>query len=248
MQDHAEIGPGSLAKALLDLHEDARGRLLRSAGEHGPGLGSVQQQEIDLGTWAAVLSERPEMELFNAGRRELGFALYSAAAGLYRQAYNGVRLFLEMSFATVNFSVHEWERLRWLSGEANFLWGEALDPHKGLLSPSFAQNFFPSAVPEVERYRKLASETYRHCSNYTHGRIGEKVPIPETISYSAEAMSDWCATAKRGTETVLYLVLCRYGRELLLQDDGRLTATLESSLNHLPFIRAAIASSRWEHL
>jgi hypothetical protein len=246
VQGYAEIGPGSLAKALLDLHDDARSRLLKSVSDHGPGMGIVQQQEIDLGTWSNALGNNPELELLNAGRRELGFALYSAAAGLYRQAYNGVRLFLELSFATVNFSVHEWQRLQWLSGEANFLWGEALDQRHGFLSHSFVKTFFPPAAAEVERYRTMAAETYRHCSNYTHGRVGAKVRIPVTISYSAEAMSDWCATAKRAAETVLYLLLCRYGRDLLPRDDGSLTATLEFSLIHLPFVRTALSSSTWE--
>jgi hypothetical protein len=179
--------------------------------------------------------------LVNNARREFGFAIYSAASGLYQQAYSTLRLFLELGFAAVDFSVDEVRRRQWLAGRADFRWSRALDEKEGVLAPSFVLEFYPRAATDAPLYRATAAELYRHCSQFIHGRIVATDALPKTLSYSGDVLVDWCATARGSAEAFLYVLYCRYADELLPADDGRLAATLEYSFSHLRSVRESLA-------
>ena len=80
--------------------------------EHRAGLGEVHLLDEDIAAWLTRIAG-PERDQISAARRELALAEYSVASGLYRQAYASLRLFLELSFAAVHFSVNEFERRQW---------------------------------------------------------------------------------------------------------------------------------------
>lgn len=232
-----ESSTGSIEYSLLQLHEDAGGTLRSSARDHAKDIGRILQQEIDLGTWSERLARRPEMGPFDTGRRELGFAVYSASTGLYRQAYNSLRLFLELSFASVLFSVDEIAMRSWRSDGAHFEWGATLDPKTGILSARTVRLFLPAAVEHAAEYCGRARRVYDDCSAFTHGRPKELSTLPDRLTYSSPVLADWCSTAQVAAECVLFLLFCRFGEELLPADDGRLAATLDFSLSHLRVVR-----------
>jgi len=66
-----------------------------------------------------AIEERPEAELFALAIREYQFSLYAASTSMYRHASISLRLFLEMSLATVLFSAHEIQLRKWLNGTAD---------------------------------------------------------------------------------------------------------------------------------
>jgi hypothetical protein len=232
-----ERSTSSIEQSLLHLHQNAGTVLRSSALDHAKEIGRILQQEVDLGKWSGRLARRPEMEPFDTGRRELGFAIYSASTGLYRQAYNSVRLFLELSFAAVLFSTNEIARRSWRSDGAHFKWGVALDPKTGILSPDTVRLFLPAAVGHAAEYSGKARHVYDHCSAFTHGRPKELSTLPDRLTYAPSVLADWCSTAQVAAECVLYLLVCRFGEELLPADDGSLAATLDFSLSHLRFVR-----------
>jgi hypothetical protein len=236
----SEIGDrpgGNIELRLLELHDSAKSSLGLAARLHAPALGRLLQQDVDIGVWETRLLHRPETRLVSDARRELGFAIYSAASGLYMQAYSTLRLFLELSFAAVSFSVDEVLRRQWLADRTDFRWSKALDEKDGVLAPAFVREFYPRAATDAPHYRARAAELYRHCSQFIHGKTVATSALPKTLSYSEDVLLDWCSTARGSAEAVLYVLYCRYADELLPADDGQLANTLEFSFSHLRSVR-----------
>jgi hypothetical protein len=233
------VEPGIRAH-LMDLHASAATYLDKAASDFAPSLGQLLQLDVDVRQWADRLADRPEAQLLSNARRELGFATYSAASGLYLQAFANLRLFLELSFAAVYFSVHELERRRWMEDRADFRWSKALDPTDGVLAPAFVREFSPMAEAECQRFASLAAAKYRHCSQFIHGKVVATDGLPPTLLYSPLVLADWVDTAVACAQAVLYMLYCRYRESLLPGDDGTLAETLEHSFSHLRSIRQAL--------
>lgn len=229
-----------IERQLLNLHTLADHCIRLSAREHSSQLGHVLQLDVDIREWELRLTQRPETQLLSNARRELGFATYAASSGLYLQAFGDLRLFLELSFASVNFSVNELVRRQWWADRATFSWSRALDAQNGILAAPFIREFRPDAANDAPIYSALAEKSYHHCSQFIHGKVVATDTLPRSLSYSPEVMADWTRTARDAAESVLFLLYCRFGSELLDGDDGRLAATLEHSFGHLQAIRKTI--------
>jgi hypothetical protein len=236
--DQFDIGP--IEQRLQELHTDVKSCLSLSAKDASLELGLLLQVESDIGTWQQRANQHPASALLDNARRELGFAIYSVSSGLYLQAYSNLRLFLELSFASVYFSVHELEWRRWLNNRMDFSWSAALSKDDGILSPSFVREFFPRAMDDAPRFGADAMRVYRNCSQFIHGKTVATDRLPRAISYRADVLRDWCANARDAASCVLYLLYCRYADEFLPNDDGRLAETLEHSFSHLPSVRQAL--------
>jgi hypothetical protein len=232
-----------IERRLLDLHAAAGHCLSLAAQSQAGALGKILQQDLDIGVWEERLQGRYEVQLLASARREIGFALYCAATGLYAQAFSSLRLFLELSFATVFFSINELEWRRWLNDRKDFVWSAALDRDEGVLAESFVREFYPAAVSDAPTYRELAQRSYRKCSQHVHGKFAVTQSLPRTIKYDRNALEIWSSTAHDAGQSVLYLLYCRYGDDLLSLDDGRLATILEHSFSHLPSVRRSLERS-----
>jgi hypothetical protein len=82
--------------------------------------------------------------------------------------------------------------------------------------------------------------TYRHCSEFVHGKLTLVQTLPTTLAYSDEALSDLVGTTKSAARTVLFLLYCRYADELIASDSGQLAETLAHNLGHLKSVRKLI--------
>jgi hypothetical protein len=222
---------------LLKLHGAAREVLTESARDQGRGLGRLVVLDLDIGQWERALNHRPEFRQLRDARRELGFAIFAAASGLYRQAYAGLRAFLELSFASVYFSVNELHYRRWVANRQDFSWSKALDPAEGVLSDYFVREFNEAARERAPGYAEQAATCYRHCSEFIHGKLSVSKELPDTLLYSDDALADWLGTGARAAEATLYLLYSRYSAELIPSPDERLEQTLENSFSHLACIR-----------
>ncbi len=211
--------------------------------DHASAFGRVSQLDVDIACWEQRLTDRPEVQLLRNARRELGFGIYNAASGLYLSAFGSLRLFLELSFASVYFSVHEVKRRRWMADREDFEWSKALDEREGVLAPDFVRDFYPKAMNEAPRYRAEAKSCYHECSQYLHGKIAATDTLPPSLAYSADVVAAWTTAAKRSAECVLFLLYCRYGDDLLGSDtDGALTTTLEFSFSHLRSVQQILGT------
>ncbi|MFJ8724117.1 hypothetical protein [Streptomyces sp. NPDC093269] len=211
-----------------------------SASECAVTLGEILQLEADIGLWESCMEGRPEAQQIADARRELGFATYAACSGLYRLAFSGLRTFLELSFAAVYFSANELHRRQWISDRRDFSWSSALDEEKGILAPEFMQEFLQDGVGEAKTYAGMAAKSYRHCSQFIHGKSAVTRTVPADISFSKESLADWSATARNAAQSVLFLLYGRYSVEFLSTDNGKLGATLEHWFSHLKSVRRAL--------
>jgi hypothetical protein len=230
----------SIVDHLLGLHEAASKAIDESVNNNRESLGRLLQLDIDIKKWELRLQDRPETAQLSAARRDLAFAIYAASSGAYSHAYSGLRLFLELSFASVYFSANELARRRWVSNRQDFSWSKALDQDEGILAPSFVQEFNVDASPEARIYAARAAKCYRECSQFLHGKITVTKVLPETLSYSEQVLRNWITVACDAAECTLFLLFCRYGTELLADDDGVLHATLEYSFSHLMIVRKTL--------
>ncbi|WP_335935274.1 hypothetical protein [Streptomyces sp. PTD5-9] len=211
-----------------------------STSECGTSLGAILQLEADIGLWEARMADRPEAGQLADARRELGFATYAASCGLYRMAFGGIRTFLELSFAAVYFSANELHRRQWVSDKRDFSWSEALDENSGVLSKPFMREFFEHDVEEAAAYATLAARSYRHCSQFVHGKLAVTNSLPKDVSFSKAALEDWVTTARNAAQAVLFLLYGRFAAEFLSRDNGQLGATLEHTLSHLKSVRTVL--------
>jgi hypothetical protein len=210
-----------------------------AVAEHRSALGKVHQVDDDLSEWV-VLIAGPETAQLLAARRELALAEFCAASGLYRQAFASLRLFLELSFAAVHFSVHEFERRRWNSDKSDFSWSKALDEESGLLSKQFVDEFAPQCRDDASSFAGDAARTYRYCSQFVHGKAKVSDELPDALEYSSEAVSDWCQHAASAGTAVLFLLYVRYGDGLDAHAHARLSEILITRFGHLNSIRTSL--------
>lgn len=231
--------PVDMHQYLQDL-QTATSRCSESAvADHRGALGAVHQVDDDIRLWVGLISG-PEVDQLRAARRELALAEFCAASGLYRQAFASLRLFLELSFAAVHFSAHEFERRRWQSDKTDFSWSRALDEETGLLSKQFVDEFAPQCRGDASKYAGDAARTYRYCSQFIHGKAKVTESLPEALDYSSEAVSDWCNHASLCGTAVLFLLYIRYGADLSAHSDAALSEVLINRFGHLSSMRLSL--------
>lgn len=226
--------------AHLTLLADASDKCRRSTlASHQIQLGEVHQGDADLALWLNYL-DGPTVPMMTAARRELALAEYSAASGLYRQSFASLRLFLELNFAAVYFSVNELERRRWISDKFDFSWSRALDAETGILSEMFVSEFAPELIATAADHGRVAHTCYRYCSQFIHGKHKDSERLPTILEYSSDAVTEWCGKAKQATEVVLFMFYVRYGE---IADDSAnddLRTMLLSRFGHISPIRSRL--------
>lgn len=228
----------AIAPHLHKLHAEAKASIDLTVDSNSIAMSQLLRLDLDIKAFEDRIKERPEVTQLRSARKELGYATYAAASGLYRLAYGSIRLFLELSFAAVYFSANELTRRKWLSDRTDFSWSKALDEDEGVLSKAFVREFKDDAIEQAPGYAKSAASCYRHCSQFIHGKASVTDRLPEGFEYSADVLTDWLETSKKAAESVLYLLYCRYANELLaVDDDHKLHAAIEQSFSHIPSVR-----------
>lgn len=207
--------------------------------EHRERLGELHQLDADLRSWDFLADGETTRQL-EIARRELALAEYCAAGGLYRQAYASLRLFLELSFAAVHFSAHEFERRRWAADKSDFTWSRALDPQAGVLSGAFVEMFSPTLASHSSRIASDVASIYRNCSQFIHGKATATESLPEKPEYSEAVFVDWFQKARSSAEAVLFLLLVRYSDKVSSLTDNEHLDVLAHRFGHYREVRALI--------
>jgi hypothetical protein len=238
--DWQTLGPHSMKERLLQLHGASSACIVESTARRSVDLGRILQLDADIGLWETAIAGRPEHHVLAEARRELGFTVYSACSGLYLQAFSNLRVFLELSFAAIAFSVDDLGRRQWLADDTSFSFRRKLTDDDGLFSPAYLKAYRVDAINEAPEFRELARLAYSHCSEFVHGKLPVTKRLPSTLRYSDDALFDWAQTARSAARCVIFLIYCRYAEEFLLSDNGQLADTLTHSLGHLASVRKLI--------
>lgn len=192
---------------------------------------------LDLEQWIAALSARPEARVFRGAQHEYHSALLALVLGQYRQAFMGLRLFLELALGGIYFSANELELRLWLRGRRDIGWERFVDPDRGVFSKCFVGAFYEALADEGPHYSAIAKQVYRECSEYVHGSARTHSTLPTAPEFAQHVFSDWHEKAKAARFVVSFALCSRY---LKFLDEAALDALeliVTDELGHLTAIR-----------
>lgn len=168
----------------------------------------------DLETWSSVLLDRPENALFEVAQREYIVSMLSLAQGLYRNAFKGLRLVLELYLQGVLLSSDPIGRAEWLRNAKDTYWSSIVDEENGVFTIRFARAFFPQIEERVGAFRGVAKGLYRELSECTHGNVPSAIQLPENIRFDVDVFNTWCEKADTLRPIVHFALAMRYLNEL----------------------------------
>ena len=192
----------------------------------------------ELERWIQVLARRKESHLLAVAAREYQLALLALAQGLYRHAFKGLRLVLELCLQAVHLSAHQIELHEWLESRKDTVWGVLMDENDGVLSVRFARAFFPELEADVRHHRSLAQQLYRECSECVHGSTQKYIALPDSLTFSSESFRLWHCKAGNVALVLAFVLSLRYLKDLKDEDLTTLEHDLLDRLGHVAPIRA----------
>lgn len=231
---------GSYGATLLTVHDASRAHLDMFVREQGDGVQTILALEADLGVWLRVLESRPEVSQYRSAHRDLGLSLYAVSSGLYRQAFGGLRSFIEVSFGTLHLSSAELERRKWVSGRRDLSWSEITSPDDGIYALGYLREFMPAATEEASTLVADLKAAYRRCSEYLHGNVATTELLPTQVIYKREPIEDWKVAAERALVVLHHSFFVRYYADLSPSGREMVESTLEQHLGHHLSVRRTL--------
>lgn len=222
----------------------ATGQVLDSsfAEAHAEAMAKAHAYIRDLELWASILAPRKEAVALQAAVREYQFALLALSLGSYRSAFSALRLFLELSFASIRWSVNEQELREWLRGERDLNWKALAGAEFGILSKSVLRLYSDLFEDEAPVYRTSAEAVYRECSEFIHGNAAVNSALPATIQFDAKTFTLWHDKADVARLVVTFALAARYLVEFSEGERNVLEYGLLDVLGHSKSVRLILGA------
>lgn len=185
-----------------------------------------------------AIQTRPESELFAFAIREYQFALFSASTSLYRQASISLRLFLELSLATVLFSAHEIRLRKWQNGTNDITWASLIDPDNGVFAKEFILAFDSGLEGWGKQYSALAERVYRECSEFVHGNLHTHNGLDRSLEFDRTMLASWVQRADAARLCVSFAFAARYLAVLPCAVQSNLEALMLENFGHVHAVQA----------
>jgi hypothetical protein len=198
----------------------------------------------DLDQWIKALGSRPETELLISASGEYQFALLSLVTGNYRQAFMGLRVFLELVLAGVYFSTRELDLRLILAGKMDVHWATIIDPDSGLFSKTFAEVFFDDLADESPAYRSICEKLYRECSEFIHGNRSSFEDYKPVIEFQPELFQLWHDKARNCRLAISFVFCLRYLKFISRDNIVAIEAHVMEDVGHLGSIREFFGGAR----
>lgn len=225
---------------MINLHTSCRAHIEECTRDLSEVVERTLQLESDLGQWLDILGQRVEAAQLRSAHQDLGLALYSAMAGLYRQSFSSLRSFLEVSIATIYLSASEFRRRQWVSGKIDISWSAITSPDDGIYSAAYVSEFCTHALSDRSEMLTLLKSSYRRCSEYIHGNVAASNLLPRSITYERDLVLEWLQLSRDAIVAVIHCCFVRYYAELDSNQVGVVEGSLEESLMHLVSVRNAL--------
>jgi hypothetical protein len=234
----APAGPIAIAGVYQSLH-DTCGAIVRTSLQPEPAQQVAESHVFlhELERWADAIAPNKERQLLAAAAREYQYALLALAQGLYRQAFKGLRLVLELCLQAVHLSVHQVELQEWLDGRKHTVWNTLMDVDNGVLSIRFARAFFPEFEQDALHHRSLAEQLYRECSECVHGNAQKHIPLPQSLAFSGDSFGLWHRKAKGVALVVTFALAMRYLKDMTPERARTIEHDLLDRLGHITALR-----------
>lgn len=226
----------------LGLHDSVR-TAIEQATSDPTEFGPAQQRIHEMNHWRELLLARPDTIVLQHAINEVTVGLFLLVAGLYRPAFVSLRLFLELSLASVHFSVNRLELAEWLNGTHDVKWSSLIDQDSGVLSIRYADAFFPDLRISVRNYNAIGSKVYRELSEFVHGNQHTWGGTTDQIVFNKELQSLWFSHFSAASTTVTYALSLRFLKDLKKEDVIAIAESVNDCLGHIEPIRDFIAST-----
>jgi hypothetical protein len=205
--------------------------------------GGSQQLVSELEGWAAALAARPESRLLITVSKELQYALLAVAQGQYREAFRGLRLFIELTLQVIHVSANRLELQEWLGGRRDTIWNQLVDDQSGVLSARYAKAFFPDLEDAVPHFRALARALYRECSECVHGNVPQHISVPDVLEFNQSCFTLWHSKADVAALVLSFALALRYCHELGRDGLSTVEAAVLHRLGHVRAVRQFFGSA-----
>lgn len=194
---------------------------------------------LDFDQLKLAVAGRPEVKSFDAGVKEYQFALFALAAGQYRHAFVGLRLFFELMLVTVQFSAHEIEYRMWAKDSKDINWNALKDPQSGVFSVNFINAFNPGFSESSRQYLSIAEAVYRECSEFVHGNAGTHASLPSSIVFNKDVCLLWKEKAETIRLLIVFVFSARYLNYVSTEARDSMEPLVLDAIGHLPAAQAA---------
>ncbi len=225
---------------LAALHAATRTHLDQFVESEGDEWKAVLAMESDVSIWIDALQSFPESAQYRSAHRDLGLAFFALSTGLYRQAFAGLRSFIEVAFGALHLSTSELERRRWVAGRRDLSWSAIKSLESGIYSQTYLREFMPEAAPEAEPLLNGLVLAYRRSSEYLHGNVPTTDLLPTTIRYAAKPIEDWRVASRDALMAFHHSFFVRYYTDMPPSQKSPLESVLEQHLVHLRSVRQAL--------
>jgi hypothetical protein len=200
-------------------------------------VGHAQHRIDQLNQWREALISRPDSVVLQHAISEATVGLFLLVSGLYRPAFVSLRLFLELSLASIHFSANRLELAEWLTGNRDVNWSALIDVDQGILSVRYADAFFPELRDSVRTYNVIGLKVYRELSEYVHGNHHTWGNAPGGITHNADLQARWLSSFEFAATVVLYSLSLRFVKELPKSELTALAPLVLDSLGHIEALR-----------
>lgn len=211
---------------------------LKSDATLFPEFTKVHNFSEDYEKLSNCLVGRPEKQMLDLASQEFQFALYSVAIAQYRNANRALRLFLEMSLASILYSAHEIDIRRWQKGQLDIVWQNICSPDNGVYSKSFISAFWPDMKEYGPEHLAMAQKLYRECSEYVHGNLQSFDGTDAGIKFDSTQLASWMERADTARLTLLFAFLARFLPLLAKEHRDALEQIALENFGHLPAVQA----------
>lgn len=193
---------------------------------------------LDFERLSSAINLRPEAEAFNAAIKEYQFALFALSIGQYRHAFIGLRLFFELSLATIQFSAHEIDFRMWAKDTKDLNWNTLKDNQLGVFSINFINAFNPTFSDNAKQYSAIAEKVYRECSEFVHGNANTHSSLPADISFDSDVFFAWHQKLESMRVTILFAYSARYLGYIDANEQQLIEPIILDVLGHLTPVQA----------
>lgn len=196
---------------------------------------------LDFDRLKMAIAGRPEEKALEAGVKEFQFALFALAAGQYRHAFVGLRLFFELMLVTVQFSAHEIDYRMWVKDSKDINWNALKDPQSGVFSANFINAFNPEFSGASKQYSAIAEVVYRECSEFVHGNAGTHTTLPSDIAFNKDVFLSWHEKAATIRLLIIFVFSARYLNYISAEAKNAIEPMVLDVIGHLAAVQAAFA-------
>ncbi|MFG1735321.1 hypothetical protein [Paenibacillus sp. 843] len=172
-----------------------------------------------LDQWVLFLREKKQIEAVDVLQEatwDLFSSVYSAANGLYRNAFMSLRSSLELGISFLYFYDHNYDFLQWKKDMYDVKWANLNDPtgnekKDAIISIYYIHFFCPELGDKAKGFCDKIVQLYRRSSQYVHGKYNYMHTVNGAqIAFNQRQYDDWKRVFNEIVSALVTLLTIRF--------------------------------------